>query len=147
MSLFSGACELSFLPTAPLSSALLLLFKSIYYVIIIVSGTDLTTNFIDMRAPHQNSPEHLAFLLELSIIHSLHGVIHIGIPLFVFNIWWLLCSLSVQHGCLLFFQFTLASGVLLVQEFSVSIIARFLHVGKTFAKNLQVQKYCTSMVD
>ena len=55
---------------------------------------------------------------------------------FVFNIWWLLCSLSVQHGCLLFFKFTLKSGVLLVQEFSVSIIARFLHVGKTFVKKI-----------
>ena len=32
-----------------------------------------------MRAPR--SPEHLAFLLELSIIHSLYGVIHIGMPL------------------------------------------------------------------
>ena len=30
----------------------------------------------------------------------------------------------------------MASGVLLVQEFSLSIIARFLHVGKTFAKNI-----------
>ena len=31
-------------------------------------------------------------------------------------------------------KFTLASGVLLMQESSVSIIARFLHVGKTFTK-------------
>ena len=36
-------------------------FKSIDCVII-VSGTDLTTNFIDMRALHQNSPENVAFL-------------------------------------------------------------------------------------
>ena len=32
--------------------------------------------------------------------------------------------------------FDLASGVLLMQEFSVSIIARFLQVGKTFAKTI-----------
>ena len=37
-------------------------------IIIIVSDTDLTTNFIDMRAPHQNSPEHLAFLFCQSSI-------------------------------------------------------------------------------
>ena len=47
-----------------------------------------------------------------------------------------LCSLFVQHGCLLFSMFTLASGVLLMQETSVSIIARFLHVGKTFTKKI-----------
>ena len=47
-----------------------------------------------------------------------------------------LCSLFVQHGCLLFSKFTLASGVLLMQKTSVSIIARFLHVGKTFTKKI-----------
>ena len=46
------------------------------------------------------------------------------------------CVASVQHGCLLFSKFTLASSVLLMQESSVSIIARFLHVGKTFAKKI-----------
>ena len=60
---------------------------------------------------------------------------------FVFNIWWPLCGgLFVQHGCWLFskFKFTLVSGVLLslVQESSVSIITRFLRVGKTFTKKI-----------
>ena len=58
---------------------------------------------------------------------------HRDAPLVLF---WPLCSLVVQHGCLLFFKFTLASGVLLVQEFSLSIIEIFLHVGKTFAKKI-----------
>ena len=49
---------------------------------------------------------------------------------FVSKIWWPLCSLFVQHSCLLFFKFTLASGVLLVQGFSVSVTARFLQWGR-----------------
>ena len=32
--------------------------------------------------------------------------------------------------------FDLTSGVLLMQEFSVNVIARFLQVGKTFAKTI-----------
>ena len=64
----------------------------------------------------------------------------------VFNIWQPLCSLFVEHGCLLFFfKLTLASNVFLMQDFSVSVIARFLQVGKTLTKknfkNLRVQKY------
>ena len=50
----------------------------------------------------------------------------------------LLCSLFVEHSCLLFVMFTLASGVLLVQEFSVSIIARFVQVGKTIVKKISI---------
>ena len=104
------------------------------FVIIIVSGTDLTINFID-------EPLSWAFGISLRTVNNpflIWCYTHRDAP-FVFNIWWLLCSLFVQHGCLLFFKFTLASGVLLVQEFSVSIIhvARFLHVGKTFAKKFQ----------
>ena len=86
-----------------------------------------------MRASHQNSPEHLAFFFrQYGFIH-----IHVGMPL-LFSTYGGHCvhSLFVQHGCLLFFKFTLASGVLLMQEFSVSIIARFLQVGKTFAKKI-----------
>ena len=37
---------------------------------------------------------------------------------------------------MLFIEFILASGVLLIQEFCLSIIARFLHVGKTFVKKI-----------
>ena len=77
-----------------------------------------------MRAPHQNSPEHLAFLLELSIIHSLYGVIHLGMPL-LFSTYGGYCVASLFNMV-----------AFLVQEFSVSIIARFLHVGKTFAKEI-----------
>ena len=42
-------------------------------------------------------------------------------------------------------KFTLASGVLLMQESSVSIIARFLHVGKTFTKKFQ-ESTCTEIL-
>ena len=37
---------------------------------------------------------------------------------------------------MLLVEFILASGVLLEQEFSLSITARFLHVGKTLAKKI-----------
>ena len=41
-------------------------------------------------------------------------------------------------------MFTLASGVLLVQEFSVSIIARFLQVGKHLRRKFQ-ESACTEI--
>ena len=39
------------------------------------------------------------------------------------------------------FTCTLASGVLLMQESSVNIIARFLHVGKTFQEFSRIYMY------
>ena len=45
-----------------------------------VSDIDLTTNFIDMRAPHQKLSQ--AFYISIqSIIYSVYGVIDIGMPL------------------------------------------------------------------
>ena len=64
----------------------------------------------------------------------------------VFNIWQPLCSLFVEHGCLLFFfKLTLASNVLLMQELSVSVIARFLQVGKTITKKKIQESTCTEI--
>ena len=43
------------------------------------------------------------------------------------------CSFNdAQNGYLLFFKFTLASGIFLVQGLSTSVVARFQHVEKTF---------------
>lgn len=47
--------------------------------------------------------------LLLSIMHSLHGAIRM--PDLFLKIWLSLCSLFIQHSCLLFFEFTLASGL------------------------------------
>ena len=60
---------------------------------------------------------------------------HIGMPLLFLTYGGYFVA-SVQHGCFLFSQFTLVSGVLLMQESTVNNIARFLHVGKTFAKKI-----------
>ena len=108
--------------------------KCIFCVIVIVTGTNLITNLTDMQARIQT-------LLSIWHFSSFNQAFvrwcytYRDAPL-VFNIWQTLCILFIEHGCLLFFKFTLASGVLLMQEFSRSIKARFLQVGKTFAKKL-----------
>ena len=58
--------------------------------VIIVSGTNLITNFIDVWTPHQNSPKHLAFLFCQSCI-----------PYMVLYMY--------MHGCLSCFQHMAAS--------------------------------------
>ena len=44
----------------------------------------------------------------LAIMHFLCGVKHVGMLLFFSDIWRPLYSLFLEHGCLLFFKFTLA---------------------------------------
>ena len=90
-----------------------------------------------MRALHENSPEHLEFLFCQSR-KSKYGVMHVGMPL-LFSTYGshCMCSLFVEHGCLLFFfELTLASNVLLMQEFSVSVLARFLQEEKAITRKI-----------
>ena len=59
-------------------------------------------------------------------------------------IWRPLCGLFVEHGCLLFFKFTLANAVLLVQEFSARIMTRFLHVRRQLRRKFR-ESTCTEL--
>ena len=66
------------------------------------------TNFYWYATIESNLLQAFGDLLP-SIMHSLHGAIRM--PDLFLKIWLSLCSLFIQHGCLLFFKFTLASGL------------------------------------
>ena len=75
--------------------------------------------------------------INFHLIHIFQNIIMEDFYFPQYHLPLLLLSIQLRkHGCLLFFKFTLASDVLLAQELSVSIIARFLHLGKTFAKKI-----------
>ena len=57
------------------------------YNIITVSNIDLTTNFIDMRASHQNPPAHLAVVRALAYHQCVRGSIIIIIVVIVISIY------------------------------------------------------------
>ena len=87
--------------------------------------------FIDMQASHQNPPEHLAFLFCQSSIPYM--VLYTqGCPFSLQHLVATVSPLCSTWLLVILYNVSLASGVLLMQESSVSIIARFLHVGKTF---------------